>query len=123
MLQDMEYPNIDLIKTGERLKREIAGRGYSVREIQQFFHFSCPQPVYRWLRGEALPKIDHLYALSRLFGVHLEELLVADHPCQFGGCYTIMKYEGDRALALEMDKSAMPQRLMRQRRLRAYQGL
>ncbi len=123
MLWDIKYPKIDLVKTGERMKKVMTDRGYSVREIQQFLHLSCPQPVYRWFRGETLPKTDYLYALSELFGVNLEELLVAEHPCLFGGGYMIMKYESGRAVTVEADTCVLKRRLMRQRRLRAYQGL
>ncbi|MCX4379488.1 MAG: helix-turn-helix transcriptional regulator [Lachnospiraceae bacterium] len=39
-------------------------------------NLSCPQSVYRWMRGYALPTVDNLYMLSRLFDVHMEDLLV-----------------------------------------------
>jgi len=70
------YPNIDLERTGHRLKRMIANAGYSVKDIQEYLHLSCPQPVYRWFKGKTLPTVDHLYALSQLLKVHMEELLV-----------------------------------------------
>lgn len=47
-----------------------------MKEIQELLHLSCPQPVYRWFKGQALPSVDHLYALSKLLCVHMEELLL-----------------------------------------------
>ncbi|GFI45663.1 hypothetical protein IMSAGC019_00975 [Lachnospiraceae bacterium] len=76
MITYNSYPYIDLVKTGGHLKRLVRRRRYSVREIQALLHLSCPQPVYRWFKGQALPSVDHLYVLSKLLGVHMEELVV-----------------------------------------------
>lgn len=70
------YPGIDLGETGSRLKKLIKQEGYSVSEIQKLLHLSCPQPVYRWMKGQMLPTVDHLYVLAKIFRVHMEELLV-----------------------------------------------
>ena len=40
-------------------------------------NLSCPQPVYRWMNGQALPSIDNLYMMHRILGIHMEEMLVA----------------------------------------------
>ena len=37
---------------------------------------SCVQPIYRWYKGIILPSVDHLFMLSELLGVHMEEMLV-----------------------------------------------
>ena len=66
------YPNLDLKQSGNLLRYQIRKSGYSV---QDNLVLSCPQPVYRWFQGKTLPSVDHLYALSRLLGVHMEELL------------------------------------------------
>lgn len=72
----MTYPNIDMTKTGLQLKKHMIRAGLSVKDIQTYLHLSCPQPIYRWIRGSILPSVDHLLMLSELFGVHMEELLV-----------------------------------------------
>ena len=69
------YPNLDLKQSGNLLRYQIRKSGYSVQDIQNYLVLSCPQPVYRWFQGKTLPSVDHLYALSRLLGVHMEELL------------------------------------------------
>lgn len=70
------YPVIDLKETGVHLRSLIGQKGYAVKDIQGLLHLSCPQPVYRWFRGQMLPSVDHLYALSNLLHVHMEELLI-----------------------------------------------
>ena len=76
MYESSLYPNIHLVGTGIYLKLLIARKGYTVKEIQKLLHLSCPQPVYRWFKGQVLPSVDHLYALSRLLYVHMENLLL-----------------------------------------------
>ena len=70
------YENIDMKKTGILLKETIENAGYTVKDIQKILHLSCPQPIYRWFKGIILPSVDHLYVLSRLLKIHMEDLLV-----------------------------------------------
>lgn len=71
------YLSIDLYETGKRIKKLMMQRGYSVKDIQQLLHLSCPQPIYRWMKGQVLPTVDHLYIMARVLHVHMEELLVS----------------------------------------------
>lgn len=71
------YPNIDMKMTGHRLKQRIKDSGYSVKDVQVYLQLSCPQPIYRWFKGEILPSVDHLYMLSKLLHLHMESLLVS----------------------------------------------
>ena len=70
------YENIDMKKTGILLKETIEKTGYTVKDIQKILHLSCPQPIYRWFKGIILPSVGHLYVLSRLLKIHMEDLLV-----------------------------------------------
>ena len=70
------YPNIDMQKTGKRIRHLIENAGYNPRMIQEYLHLSCVQPIYRWYKGIILPSVDHLFMLSELLGVHMEDLLV-----------------------------------------------
>lgn len=79
-MQRESYPNIDTEKTGLLLKHKIQKEGYTVKDIQKKLLLSCPQPVYRWYHGQVLPSVNHLYVLSRLLDVHMEDLLVAQSP-------------------------------------------
>lgn len=77
-MQNHNYPNIDMQKTGALLKKKVEEAGYTVKELQEKLMLSCPQPIYRWFKGKVLPSINHLYALSQLLHVHMEELLVPE---------------------------------------------
>ena len=77
-MQNYNYPNIDMQRTGALLKKIVEEAGYTVRELQEKLRLSCPQPIYRWFKGKVLPSINHLYALSQLLHVHMEELLVPE---------------------------------------------
>ena len=70
------YNPIDPIKTGKKLKQLLELEGYNVKHIQEYLHLSCPQSIYRWYKGKALPSVEHLYALSKLLQVHMEDLFV-----------------------------------------------
>ena len=70
------YPNIDMQKTGRKLKRIIEAAGFTPRMIQEYLHLSCVQPIYRWYKGLILPSVDHLFMLSELLNVHMEDFLV-----------------------------------------------
>ena len=70
------YPNIDMQQTGRKMKRMLEAAGYTPRMIQDYLHLSCVQPIYRWYKGIVLPSVDHLFMLSELLSVHMEEMLV-----------------------------------------------
>jgi len=44
--------------------------------LQTYFGFDTPRAIYKWLRGEHLPSVDHLFALSRLLQIPLQDILV-----------------------------------------------
>ena len=70
------YPNIDLQRTGQKMKYMMESAGYTPRMIQEYLHLSCVQPIYRWYKGVILPSVDHLFMLSELLDVHMEDFLV-----------------------------------------------
>ena len=76
MSQQSSYPNIDLQRTGQKMKRMLETAGYTPRMLQEYLHLSCVQPIYRWYKGLILPSVDHLFMLSELLGVHMEDFLV-----------------------------------------------
>lgn len=70
------FPAIDQEKSGIKLKGMLKKAGYDVKFVQEYLHLSCPQSIYRWFKGKALPSVENLCALSRLLGVHMEDMLV-----------------------------------------------
>ena len=70
------YPNIDMEKTGRKMKYMLSKAGYTPRMLKEYLHLSCVQPIYRWYKGSILPSVDHLLMHSELLDVHIEDLLV-----------------------------------------------
>ena len=68
--------SMDMIMTGQLIKRLVSEAGYSVSEVQKRLGLSCPQPIYRWFKGKNLPSVDNLFILSGMLGLHMEDLLI-----------------------------------------------
>lgn len=103
MKEKVTYPNIDMKMTGLRLKRLISNAGYTVKDIQNYLHLSCPQPVYRWYKGLILPSVDNLFMLSELLNVHMEELLVKKTSEII--TYDVVCFHNERSIARCMEYS------------------
>lgn len=73
----IRFPVIDPVATGANIARLRQERGLTVRDLQLFFGFEEPQAIYKWQRGKSLPSVDNLYALSRLFRISMNEILVS----------------------------------------------
>ena len=76
MVKRITYQNIDMQETGKKLKNLLESAGYTPRMIQDYLHLSCVQPIYRWYKGLILPSVDHLFMLSQLLQIHMEDFLV-----------------------------------------------
>ena len=72
----MIFPVIDMAATGRKIKALREHNGYSVQDIHEYVGFDQPQAIYRWQRGETLPTVDNLYALSTLLGAPIKDILV-----------------------------------------------
>lgn len=72
----LNFPVIDLEATGRNIVRIRRERGLTVRDLQRYFGFEEPRAIYKWQRGENLPSIDNLYALSRILQVPMDSILV-----------------------------------------------
>ena len=70
------FPVIDLIATGNNIRRLRTERGMSVRDLQHYFGFEQPQAIYKWQKGACLPSVDNLYALGTLLEVPMDQILV-----------------------------------------------
>ena len=74
----MSFPVIDLVKTGNNIKRISKESGFSADMIRDLLGISDKSNVYKWFRGEVLPTVDNLLAMSILFGVTINELIVTE---------------------------------------------
>ena len=69
------YPNIDRMRTGERIRALMEERGLSVQEVREHLSLGCVQSIYHWLEGRTLPSLDNLYALSELLMVPMDDMI------------------------------------------------
>lgn len=77
-MEKTEYPTINLVATGQRIKELRKARGLKVTDLSEYMGFTEPQAVYKWQRGESLPSVDNLYALSRILRTSMEDILVGN---------------------------------------------
>ena len=70
------FPQIDVRATGRNIDWLLKQHHISIRTLQAFFGFDSPRAIYKWLRGEHLPSVDHLYALGKLLNTPLQDILI-----------------------------------------------
>ena len=76
MTKSIPYPVIDLRKTGQNIKCLREERNISVSALQEYLGLASQQAIYNWQRGICLPTVDHLCALSHLFSVPMDDILI-----------------------------------------------
>lgn len=74
----MRYPVINPVATGARIRELRKLKHLRVEDIRNFMGLESDQSVYKWQRGESLPSVDNLYALSVLFETSIDNILVGD---------------------------------------------
>lgn len=72
------YYHVDMVAVGKRIRSFRKQQGISMNQMVDFFDIS-PQALYKWERGESLPEIQNLLALSRFLKVSIDELLVGEN--------------------------------------------
>ena len=72
----MNYPVIDPVGTGINLKTLITDNGYTIAGIGRKLGIADISTLYKWLRGDTLPGIDNMLALSILLNVTINDILV-----------------------------------------------
>lgn len=70
------FPVIQLMQTGKKLREARKARGIKVSTICNYMGGISEQAVYKWERGDCLPSIDNLLALSHFYNVRMDELIV-----------------------------------------------
>lgn len=58
-----------------RIKELRKARKLKVEQVAEFMGFESVQAVYKWQRGDSLPSIDSLYALSSLFETPIDNII------------------------------------------------
>lgn len=77
---NIPYPVIDMQQTGDNIKSLRLERKITILELQHFLGFSSPQAIYLWESGKNLPTVDHLLALSSVFEVSMNDIIVVKEP-------------------------------------------
>lgn len=73
---NIPYPVIDMNKTGQNIKQLRKERNISVSALQEYLGLGSTQAIYRWQKGDCLPTVDNLCALSHLFGISMDDILI-----------------------------------------------
>ncbi len=71
----VEYPVIDLRSTGARINELRRERGITVDELRVYLGMNNPNSIYKWFRGEVLPTLENMYALSVILEVPIDEII------------------------------------------------
>lgn len=74
----MNYPVLDIKATGERINQLRKDNNLRVIDVAEYMGFESTQAVYKWQRGESLPTVDNLYALSRLLHTSVDDILIGE---------------------------------------------
>lgn len=72
---EFENIRIDIEATCRLLSCYIKASGYTDKELAMVLGTTV-QSVNKWRHAHNLPDIDNLYALSRMFGIGLDDLIV-----------------------------------------------
>lgn len=70
-----DYPILNATATGERIRELRKQNKLTVEEVREFLGLESQQAIYKWQRGECLPTVDNLYALSKLFNTSVDSIL------------------------------------------------
>ncbi|MCM1327690.1 MAG: helix-turn-helix domain-containing protein [Lachnoclostridium sp.] len=53
-------------------------RKLTVKDVQSYLNLSSVQSIYHWLSGKSMPTVDNLYALSELFQLPIDAMIVGN---------------------------------------------
>ena len=70
-----EFPILDTSATGARIRELRKQNKLTVEQVRDFLGLESTQAIYKWQRGESMPTIDNLYALSTLFETSVDGIL------------------------------------------------
>ena len=71
-----EIPVINMTATGLNIKTLMKANNLKVSDVQNALGFNTPQSIFKWLRGDTLPSIDNLVALSYILNITVDRLII-----------------------------------------------
>lgn len=69
-------PKIDMKATGENIKMFMEEKDITVTDMYKILGFANGQAIYKWFRGESLPKIDNLVVVAATLDAKIDDILV-----------------------------------------------
>lgn len=69
------YPVLDTVAIGARIRELRKLNALTVEQVRDFLGLESTQAIYKWQRGDSMPTIDNLYALSFLFQTSVDDIL------------------------------------------------
>lgn len=89
------YPIINMKATGTRIRQIMEQRKLTVKDVQKYLNLSSVQSIYHWLKGQSMPTVDNLYALSELFELPVDAIIVGNRKYRmcipYGSFYDRMR--------------------------------
>ena len=73
----MKLRQVNMKATGEHIQQLRKYRGITARQITDALGISR-SAYYRWVWGDSLPTVDNLVMLSDIFGVRVDDIIVAE---------------------------------------------
>ena len=73
-------PEIDVKATGLNICSRLKEREILKSELRLYLGYTSAEAIYRWAEGKNLPTLQNLYAISRILGVSINDLLVTVSP-------------------------------------------
>lgn len=73
----MKLRQINMRATGERIQQLRIERGLTARQITDALGLTH-HSYYKWVWGKSVPSIDTLIGLADLFGVKIDDIIVAE---------------------------------------------
>lgn len=77
------FPGINPEKTGQRIKELRKQSGFTVSQIAEMLETS-EVAVYKWQSGGALPSLENMLLLGRIFEVPVESIVVEYEERELG---------------------------------------
>ena len=76
-MEGMKLRQINFEKTGERIQELRLERGLTVRQVADALGI-VRASYYKWVWGTSLPTVDNLVMLADIFGVKVDDIIVAE---------------------------------------------
>ena len=73
------YDIIDFKATGQGLKKHMDKQNISIKEMATTLNVSF-QAVWRYVNGETLPTVPHLFQIAQILGLSADELIIMKKP-------------------------------------------